>query len=116
MPDEPIIRLNRNNTPAIRGTRLTVFSIMDHYFGGATPEWITDFFQVKPEETDAAIAYINSHMAELMPMYRKMLERDQRGNSPEVEAKFARAHEKLMRLKAEFERRKAEAANARIAS
>ena len=115
MSKESIIYNNRNDTPAIRGTRLTVYSIMDFYFDGETSEAIAEFFRITPEEAQAAIEYINGHMAALMPHYQKMLERNRQGNSPEVEALLAKSHENLLRLKAEFDRKRAEAASARIA-
>ena len=116
MPDEPIIRLNGNNTPAIRGTRLTVYSIMDHYFSGDTMERIAEVFRIPVEEAEAAAHYIDGHMAELMPSYRRMLQRDREGDSPEVRATYAASHARLMARKAELERKAMEGSgDARIA-
>lgn len=108
MPDEPIIRLNRNDTPAIHGTRLTVYSIMDYYFSGRSAEFIADLFRVSIEEVLAAQDYINSHMAELMPQYHRMLERDRQGDPPEVRARYAASHARLMALKEKLDRSKLE--------
>jgi uncharacterized protein (DUF433 family) len=113
--DEPIIRNNRNNTPAVRGTRLTVYSIMDNYFDGETAESIAEFYRISFEEAAASIDYINSHMVELMPDYRKMLETDRQGNPPHIEAIFAKSHEKLIRLKAEFDAKRVEAHDVSVA-
>lgn len=45
MNDEPIIRSNFSGLPAIRATRLTVYSIMDHYLDGAGLAEIADFYR-----------------------------------------------------------------------
>ena len=108
MPGEPIIRLNGNNTPAIRGTRLTVYAIMDYYFRGRSPEFIANLFSIPSEDIVAAQDYINTHMAELMPPYRRMLERDRQGDPPEVRARYAESHARLMARKEEVERRNRE--------
>jgi len=110
MSDEPIIRLNRNNTPAIHGTRLTVYSIMDHYFDGWSIQSMAKLFRIPFEDAVAAVDYINSHMSDLMPEYHKMLERDRQGDSPEVRARYAESHARLMAKKEELDRRKREGA------
>jgi hypothetical protein len=108
MSDKPIIRLNRNNTPAVNGTRLTVYAIMDHYFAGWSVESLAELYGITSEESAAAVDYINSHMAALMPVYRRMLERDRQGDSPEVRARYAESHARLMALKDELDRKKRE--------
>ena len=110
MTDEPIIRPNRNNTPAIRGTRLTVYTIMDHYFSGWSTASMADLFRITLEECNAAVMYINSHMNELMPVYQKMLERDRQGDPPEVRARYAESHDRLMALKEKLDHQKREGA------
>ena len=113
MTDEPIIR-NFGNSPAIRGTRLTVYAIMDNYFDGETIESIADFYKIPIEDAKAAADYIDAHMAELMPPYRKMLERDRQGNPPHIELLLTQSHEKLMRLKEAHDKER-EAANVQVA-
>ena len=107
MPDEPIIQ-NFGNSPAVRGTRLTVYAIMDNYFDGETAESIAEFYRITLEEAKAATDYIDLHMAELMPPYRKMLERDRQGNPPHIEALLAQSHEKFMKLKASIDKARLE--------
>jgi len=112
---EPIIRPFQG-TPAIHGTRLTVYHIMDFYFAGYTAEAMADFYKLPVGDVQAAIDYIDDHMRELMPHYRQMLERDRRGNPPHIEAILTKSHEKLMRLKHDLERKQArEAGDARAA-
>ena len=105
MADVPIIRNNRNNIPAVRGTRLTVYNIMDHSLAGRTAAWIAEFYRITPEDAQAALDYIAEHNLELMPKYQRDLEWARRGNSPEVEALFAESHRKLMRLKEELDQK-----------
>jgi uncharacterized protein (DUF433 family) len=103
---EPIIRRNGNHAPAVRGTRLTVYSIMDLYFAGETPEAIAEFFRIPLGDAQAGIDYIDAHMRDLMPHYRQMLQRDRQGNPPHIEAILAQSHEKLMRKKQELEQQR----------
>jgi len=113
MIDEQTIRPNRNGMPAIRGTRLTVYSIMDHYFAGAGLGEISDFYRITLEEASSAVDFINSHMNELMPTYREMLNRDARGNSARVNKLLLDAHGKLIELRTEL-RHQARAENAPV--
>ena len=71
---------------------------MDHHLEGAALYEISDFYRITAEEATAAVDYINSHLTELMPTYRQMLERDSQGNSPEVTELFRRSHEKFVEL------------------
>jgi hypothetical protein len=81
---------------------------MDNYFAGDTPQAIAEFYRITLEEAQAATRYIDEHMAELMPHYRKMLARDRQGDPPEVRARYPQAHARLMALKEKLERRKAQ--------
>ena len=110
MPDEPIIRPNFSGAPSIRGTRLSVYSIMDFHFAGDPPEEIADAFRITLDEARAAMTYIDEHKEELMPRYQEILDRNRRGNPPHIEAMLRQSHEKFVRLQAEFARKKAVAA------
>jgi uncharacterized protein (DUF433 family) len=61
MSDEPVIRPNRNGVPAINGTRLTVYSIMDRYFAGAGLREISDFYRITEQEAVSAMTELQSH-------------------------------------------------------
>lgn len=98
--DEPIIRDNQDRTPSLRGTRLTVFNIMDHHLAGRSVVSISGFYDIPIGDAQAAMDYIDAHLGELMPAYQRDLERKCRGNPPHIEAMFA---EKLMRLKEDLE-------------
>jgi uncharacterized protein (DUF433 family) len=116
---EPIIRPNANGTPAIRGSRINIFHVMDYYLANRAPEWVArEALPVPPEDVVAAYDYIRVHEAELRPEYDAIMawqreQMRQQASSPELQAKFAASHEKLMRLKADLDRkRQAEGGNA----
>ncbi len=115
MSDEVIIRPNRNGVPSIKGTRLTVYSIMDHYFAGASLTEISSFYRITEAEAAGAVDYINSHMAELMPAYREMIERDAQGNPAGVSEVLAETHGKLIELRAELQGNRGRTEDASVA-
>lgn len=93
--------------PAIRGTRLTLYHIMDDYVARRPVEQVAEFYKLPVGDVVAAYSYIQQHEAEMKPQYEKMLERNRRGNPPHIEAILAKSHEKLMRRKAELDRKRA---------
>lgn len=88
------IIIDRGRGPEIKGTRITVFDILDY----TTRDWkhadIAELFRLSLEQVRAAVDYIGEHEKELMPQYQEMLDRDARGNPPEVQAKLDAIHEK----------------------
>jgi hypothetical protein len=52
----------------------------------------------------AAIQYIDEHKEEVLASYQKMLERDARGNPPELQARLDATHAKYQALWAEKRR------------
>jgi uncharacterized protein (DUF433 family) len=105
MSEEPIIRDNQNGTPSVRGTRLTVYNIMDHHLASRPAEWIAEFYGISCADARAAVVYIDAHLSDLMPKYQRDLEWARRGNPPHIEAMFAESHKRLMRLKEDLERK-----------
>ena len=107
---------DRGRGPEIKGTRITVYDVMDYHPDFAA-DWIANAFRLPVAHVELAIRYIEEHRAELTPIYQEMLERDRCGNPPEIEAKLAKSREKLLALKAELERQQsaAGAADARDA-
>lgn len=108
--EEPIIVPNFSGTPSIRGHRVTVYHIMDHYLARRSVAWVAEFYHLTVQEISAAYQFIDAHPDEWMPTYERMLARERQGNPPHIAAKLAASHEKLMRLKAKFDRTKAEEA------
>jgi uncharacterized protein (DUF433 family) len=76
---------HRGRGPEIKGTRITVYDILD-YRGKHTTDWIANLLSVTTAQVEAAYAYIDEHKDDVMPEYAQMLARDAAGNSPEIRA------------------------------
>lgn len=105
MTDEPLLH-DRGRGPEIKGTRITVYDVLDYHKSGRPAEWIADLLRVTVPQVEAAVRYIESHRDEVMPAYEEMLERDRRGNPSHIEALLEKSHEKLLALKSEIEAKK----------
>jgi hypothetical protein len=108
--EEPIIRPNWNQDPSVRGSRLSVYNIMEFHLAGDKPDEIAGVFGISVGDAQAAVEYIELHREELLPVYNTIIERHRRGNPPEIEAKLAKSHEKFMSLKAQLESENSDAA------
>jgi len=97
--------------PQIAGTRITVFHVMDYLRGNWQVSEIASWLRITVDKVEAAIAYIEAHRAELEPVYEEMLERDRRGNPPEVQAKLDELHAKYAPIWEERKRILAEKEN-----
>lgn len=98
---------DRGRGPEIKGSRITVYVIMDHY---GKPEWPADriaaLYNLSVPQVQAALDFIAAHEDELMPTYRRLVERAAEGNPPEVQRKVDAAHARfLARLDPERRRR-----------
>ena len=89
---------DRGRGPEIKGTRITVYSILDFMIEGWHRERIAAFFQLHPEEVQAAMEYVREHTLEVLREYVRILERSEQGNPPEVQAKADARHEQFLRL------------------
>jgi hypothetical protein len=56
---------------------------------------IASLFRISSRQVEAAIRYIEEHRDEVMADYQEMLERDARGNPPELQAKLDAGHERF---------------------
>jgi uncharacterized protein (DUF433 family) len=90
--------INRGRGPEIKGTRITVYSILDFMIEGWHCERIADFFQLHPEEVEAAMEYVREHTLEVLREYVKILERGERPNPPQSQAKLDANHQHTMEL------------------
>ena len=79
---------DRGRGPEIKGTRITVYDVMDYYRRGYTPQKIAHVLRLEVKQVAAAIGYIDAHRGEVEAEHHKMLERDARGNTPEAQAKL----------------------------
>ena len=104
---EPRI-INRGRGPEIEGTRITVYDILDYHKHGWHRDRIAIFFRISSAQVETALRYIDEHRDEVMAAYQKMLERDARGNPPELQAKLdtfrGTARAKAQELRAAKER------------
>ena len=73
---------------SIDGTRTTVYHVMDYYLDGWPASRIAARLNLEVPEAEAAIEYIEAHRAEVDEDYRIILERCERGNPPELQAKI----------------------------
>lgn len=84
---------NRGRGPEIKGTRITVYSILDYLLLAWQPDQIAASFRLSSGQVGAAIDYINDHTIDVLREYVKILERGERGNRPEVQAIVDANHE-----------------------
>jgi uncharacterized protein (DUF433 family) len=89
---------DRGRGPEIKGTRITVYSIIDYLLSGERCDWIAAFLGLSSQEVQAAIDYIADHKAEVIASYAEILERCAKGNPPELQAKLDAGHEKFLAL------------------
>jgi uncharacterized protein (DUF433 family) len=91
---------DRGRGPEIKGTRITVYAILDYLLLAWDANQIAVQFRLSTEQVRAAVDYINAHTLEVMRNYVKILERAERGNPPEVQAILDANHEKFLQMAA----------------
>jgi uncharacterized protein (DUF433 family) len=96
MIEAEIVKVGR--TPRIVGSRITVFDILDYHKIGWRRDEIAALFDLNSRQVDAAICYIEEHLAEVMTEYEEILARHARGNPPELCGKLEAAHERLQAM------------------
>jgi uncharacterized protein (DUF433 family) len=104
MNEAKIVAVDRN--PRIAGTRITVYTIWEYVQEGWRPDDIAFWLDLRRDQVDAAIRYIEEHKEEVMAEYEKIMERINRGNPPELQAKLDAAHERLQAMLRERRRAK----------
>ena len=87
MISKPAI-VDQGKGPEIEGTRTSVYHVMDYYIEGWPSVRIAARLGLGTPDIDAAIEYIEAHRAEVDEEYYKILERCERGNPPELQAKI----------------------------
>jgi uncharacterized protein (DUF433 family) len=86
--------IDRGRGPEIEGTRITVFDIWDYSRQNWHRDAIAATLRLSSAQVAAALSYIDEHKSEVLAQYERILERERRGNSPEVQAKLDAIHEK----------------------
>ena len=105
--------IDRGRGPEIAGTRITVYDVLDYHKHGWHRDRIAVTLSLNSRQVEAAIRYIEEHRDEVMADYQEMLDRDARGNPPELQAKLdalrgsARAKAEELRAAKEREARDA---------
>lgn len=94
---KPII-IDRGRGPEITGTRITVYDILDYTTEGWHHSAIAATLRLSSDQVLAAIHYIDCHKDEVMAEYRKILDRENRGNPPELQARLDATHAKYQAL------------------
>lgn|SRR5262249_53207771 len=90
--------VDRGRGPQIAGTRITVFDIMDYLRLGWHHTAIAAWLRLSSNQVLAAIKYIEEHKEYCEEEYKIILEREARGNPPEIQRKLEASHAKLLAL------------------
>ena len=110
LQDGDVQIIDRGRGPEIKGTRITVYDILDYHTRHRHHTFIAAVLKLSTAQVLAALRYIDEHKDAVTATYRQILEFAARGNPPEIEAKLAASREKLMSRKRELERRKLQGA------
>jgi uncharacterized protein (DUF433 family) len=102
--------IDRGRGPEIAGTRITVYDILDYYDSGWHRDLIADQFDLSSRQVEVAIRYIEEHREEVMAVYQKIMERINRGNPPELQAKLDAGHERFQAMVKEMRAAKSQEA------
>jgi uncharacterized protein (DUF433 family) len=89
--------IDRGRGPEIRGTRVTVYRIMDCLRVGDGPEQIAIELDLTLDQVRSALNYIDSHRDEVEAAYDEILARVNHPKPAWVEAKLAKTPEDLKR-------------------
>ena len=85
--------------PRIKGTRITVYTIVHYLEGGWEPGRIAEALQLTLGQVMSAVHYIDAHRGDVMAVHRRIEERNAKGNPPEVVAKLNAAGLKLQAMR-----------------
>jgi uncharacterized protein (DUF433 family) len=90
--------IDRGRGAEIEGTRVTVYDIWDY----AKQDWHRDaiavWLRLSSAQVAVALEYIQQHKQEVLAAYDRILERERRGNPPELQAKLDAIREKSRAL------------------
>ena len=98
--------INRGRGPEIEGTRITVYDIWDYAKEGVHKIEIATYLGLSTREVQVALDYIDEHKDEVLANYAKIMERINRGNPPEIQARLDSAYERMTRYRDEIRMRK----------
>jgi uncharacterized protein (DUF433 family) len=78
--------------PRIAGTRITVYTIYEFMQAGWREDDVAFWLRLTRDQVDAAIRFIEENRAEVKTQYERIMERINRGNPPELQAKLDSVH------------------------
>jgi uncharacterized protein (DUF433 family) len=84
--------------PEIAGTRITVYDVLEYHKEGYHRDMIADTLELSSSQVEAAIRYIEEHRDEVMVSYEKNMERINRGNPPDLQARLDAGHERFLAM------------------
>jgi uncharacterized protein (DUF433 family) len=90
--------IDRGRGPEIKGSRITVYDVLDYALACWPAERIAAFFRLRTDQVEAAVEYIVMHKIEVLKEYLIILERCERGNPPELQAKIDANHKQFLEL------------------
>ena len=103
--------IDRGRGPELAGTRITVFDILHYHDAGWQASSIAIMLGISTDQVEAALQHVSEHEAEIRATQRRIQERIDRGNPPEVLAKLADSHKKLVELRDRLRAKRAEGVN-----
>lgn len=71
--NQTVVRTTRGLT--IGGTRLTIYSLIDHFKAGHSDELVRQWYRLSPEELADVHRYIDEHRDEVEAEYQEVLRR-----------------------------------------
>jgi uncharacterized protein (DUF433 family) len=88
--------IERGRGPEIKGTRITVYDIVDYWKKGWRYDQIAGLFRLPPDDVQEAIRYIEEHQDEVMHDYQAIVERHRNHEySSEVKEKLLHSRQKF---------------------
>jgi uncharacterized protein (DUF433 family) len=93
---------DRGRGPEIKGTRVTVFDILDYHVNGRDHAFIASVLGLSVDQVLSAIRYIDEHNDDVMDMYRRIVDRSEKAQAGEQDRVEA-ARRRVLARKREFE-------------
>ncbi len=89
--------IDRGRGPELKGTRVTVYCVMDYVRAGDLPSQIAEDLELSMEQVQAALEYISAHRDEVEAQYQAILKRVSQPNPDWVEAGSAQTWDEFRR-------------------
>ena len=86
--------IDRGRGPEIEGTRITIYDIWDYARQSWHRDAIAATLRLSSAQVSAALEYIEQHKSEVMSEYERIVERERRGNPPDLQARLEGIHER----------------------